>query len=472
MAIKITFHGAAGTVTGSKHLIELEDGRKILLDCGMFQGQGELSDAKNHHFGFSPQSIDAVVLSHAHIDHSGLLPRFVGEGYQGLIYSTPATLDLCSILLEDSARIQESDHFYDKKRKARGEDVVVHEQPLYTPEDVYPALRRFRTIDYNDKHEILPGVFLTFTDAGHILGSACVHLEIADGDQTVRLLFSGDVGRYVQRLLPHPKRTPQADIVICESTYGNRDHQPLEEATEELLRHVRETCVERKGKLIIPAFSVGKTQEILYTLNKLSNEKDLPRVPVFLDSPLAINATEIFNRHKKLFNKDVQVELEEDKDLFSFPGSSYVLSTERSKDLNTYDKPCIIISAAGMMNAGRVKHHLKHALPNPRNTVLAVGFCSPGTLGRDIIDGEKRVEIHGEEVEVNAQIERMSFYSAHADRGELIRFMNCQDSKEVQRLFVVHGDDDAREGMADMFRSAGFSNLEIPEQGQTYTIQL
>ncbi len=470
MAIKITFHGAAGTVTGSKHLIELEDGRKVLLDCGLFQGQGELSDKKNHRFGFSPGSIDAVVLSHAHIDHSGLIPRFVGEGFHGQIFSTPATLDLCTILLADSARIQEADHFFDKKRKARGEEVSIGAKPLYTPEDVYPALRKFRTVEYDQTHEILDGVRLTFTDAGHILGSAAVRLEIADGDRIVRLLFSGDVGRYVQRLLPYPARTAQADVVICESTYGNRDHQPLKEATDELLRHVRHTCVEKKGKLIIPAFSVGKSQEILYTLNKLANENDLPPIPVFLDSPLAIDATAIFNQHKALFSKHVQEELQVDNDLFSFPGSNYVLTSERSKDLNSYDKPCIIISAAGMMNAGRIKHHLKHSLGNAKNTVLVVGFCSPGTLGRDIMDGKEVVNIHGEEIPVRAEIQRMSFYSAHADRFELVRFMKAQDPAQVQKLFVVHGDDDARIGMKEIFEEEGFAEIVIPEQGQSFTV--
>lgn len=468
--MKITFHGAAGTVTGSKHLVELADGRSILLDCGMFQGLGELNDKKNYHFGFAPHLIDAVVLSHAHIDHSGLIPRFVDQGYKGLIYATPATLDLCSIMLEDSARIQESDHYYDTKRKERGEEIIVHEEPLYSAEDVYPALRRFRTLDYGQAHEILPGVKLLFTDAGHILGSAVVNLEIEEDGRATRLMFTGDVGRYVNRLLPHPARPPQADVIISESTYGDRDHAPLEDATAELLKHVVETCVEKKGKLIIPAFSVGKTQEILYTLNKLANDNDLPKIPVFLDSPLAIDATGVFGQHVDLFSEKVKQELIEDPDLFSFPGSRFVLSANKSKWLNSYDKPCVIISAAGMMNAGRIKHHLKHSLGNARNTVLVVGFCAPGTLGRKLLDGAEKVWIHGEEVSVKAQISRMSFYSAHADRFEMVRFMKAQKPSEVTHMFVVHGDDEARKAMKILYEEEGFKQVVVPEQGESYEL--
>jgi metallo-beta-lactamase family protein len=464
--MKITFHGAAGTVTGSKHLVELEDGRRILLDCGMFQGLGELNDAKNYHFGFAPHLIDVVVLSHAHIDHSGLLPRFVDEGFRGTIYSTPATLDLCRILLEDSARIQESDHYYDLKRKERGENITVHEEPLYTAEDVFPALRKFRTLEYGQAQEILEGVKLTFTDAGHILGSAVVNLAIEEGGRTRSLMFTGDVGRYVNRLLPAPTNPPQAEIIIGESTYGDRDHEPLEEASEMLLQHIVDTCVKKSGKLIIPAFSVGKTQEILYTLNALSNENALPGIPVFLDSPLAIDATSIFGRYAHLFRDEVKEELLKDPDLFNFPGSSFVLSAERSKWLNTYDKPCIIISAAGMMNAGRIKHHLKHSLGSPRNTVLVVGFCSPGTLGRRLLDGADMVWIHGEHIPVKAEIKRMSFYSAHADRSEMLRFMKSQDPSSVQHMFVVHGNDDARKAMKVLYEQEGFRNVMVPEQGE------
>ncbi len=474
MSISITFHGAAGMVTGSKHLLEMpgRDGKplRLLLDCGMFQGEGPRSDEKNRRFGFDPKSVDALVLSHAHIDHSGLIPRLVREGFKGPIYTTPATRDLCTVMLEDSARIQESDFEGDLKRARRQGRAPSETEPLYTVDDVAPALALFQAVDYNEKFEVFPGVELVFTDAGHILGSACVHLDIATPEGTRRLTFSGDVGRYVDRLLPDPAPFRQAEIIICESTYGDRDHPPIEEVRDELLGHVRRVCVEQKGKLIIPAFSIGKTQELLHSLNKLYNEGRLPRVPVFVDSPLSMNATAIYRRHSELLQEDVRAELASDPDLFGFNGVEFIREAARSKQINERQEPCIVIAASGMMEAGRIRHHLRHGLPNERNAVLIVGFCAPGTLGADLMERPDHVNIFGQRIAIRAEILRMESYSAHADRGELSRWIACQDAGMVGRMFLVHGIASSLTGLRERFAQQGFKRIDIPRQGERFEL--
>lgn len=474
MSISITFHGAAGMVTGSKHFLEITgaDGksRRLLLDCGMFQGEGPQSDEKNRHFGFEPREVDALVLSHAHIDHSGLIPRLVRQGFEGPIYATPATRDLCSVMLADSAHIQESDFEQDLKRAKRQGRAPAEIEPLYTIGDVAPALALFQTIEYNTTFEVLPGVKLNFTDAGHILGSACVHLDIDTADGTRRITFSGDVGRYVDRLLPDPAKFRQADVIVCESTYGDRDHPPIEIVRDELLGHVRRVCVERKGKLIIPAFSIGKTQELLHTLNKLYNEGRLPRVPVFVDSPLSMNATAIYRQHSHLLQDDVRAELAADPDLFGFNGVEFIREAARSKQINERQEPAIVIAASGMMEAGRIRHHLRHGLPNERNAVLIVGFCAPGTLGADLMERPDHVHIFGERVAVRAEVLRMESYSAHADRGELSRWIGCQEASKVERMFLVHGIASSLAGMRERLTQEGFQRIDIPRQGQRFEL--
>jgi metallo-beta-lactamase family protein len=471
MSINLIFHGAAGTVTGSKYLLELKRPHggttRILLDCGMFQGEALRNgdEDPNRHFGFDPRTLDAVVLSHAHIDHSGLLPRLVAEGFAGPIWSTPATDDLCAIMLVDSAHIQEYDHEWEMK-KARDNGGVPDDGPLYRVADVAPTMELFRNTGYNEPVVIAEGVELTFTDTGHILGSAAIHLRITDGDRTLRLSFTGDVGRYVDRLLPDPAPFPQADVVICESTYGDRQHSPVAEAEEMLLRHVTETCVTNGGRLIIPAFSVGKTQEVLYTLNMLSNAGRLPRIPVFVDSPLAISATDISRKYAGLLREAVREQLEHDPDLFSFPGLEILRTPESSKALNDRTEPCIIISASGMMEAGRVRHHLRHALPDPRNAVLVVGFCAPGTLGDRLLQGAHEVGLFGQRIPVKARILRMDFYSAHADSTELVRFLRCQDPAQVQRVFLVHGVDESRNALKESLSQEGFQRIHLPHKGE------
>ena len=474
MAISITFHGAAGMVTGSKHLLEIpcSDGktRRLLLDCGMFQGEGPRSDEKNRRFGFGPEQVDALVLSHAHIDHSGLIPRLVRQGFKGPIYATPATRDLCTVMLADSAHIQEYDFESDLKRARRQGRAPAETEPLYTIGDVAPALALFQAVDYNEAFEVLPGVKLTFTDAGHILGSACVHLDIDTPEGTRRITFSGDVGRYVDRLLPDPAVFRQADVIICESTYGDRDHPPIEVVRDELLDHVRRVCAEKKGKLIIPAFSIGKTQELLHTLNKLYNEGRLPRVPVFVDSPLSMNATAIYRQYSALLQEDVRRELDSDPDLFGFNGVEFIREAARSKQINERQEPAIVIAASGMMEAGRIRHHLRHGLPNDRNAVLVVGFCAPGTLGAELMERPDHVHIFGERVPVRAEILRMESYSAHADRGELSRWIGCQEATKVQRMFLVHGIASSLTGLRERFTREGFRRIDIPKQGDRFEL--
>lgn len=466
MPLSITFHGAARMVTGSKHLLDLPDGKRLLLDCGMFQGEGPASDALNRRFGFDPATIDALVLSHAHIDHSGLIPRLVAEGFKGPIFATEATRDLCEILLADSAYIQESDFRYDAKRAKKQGKPMEDFGPLYTRPDVGVAMRQFSIVPYDVPTEIMHGVTLTFIDAGHILGSASVHLTIAGGEGIRRITFSGDVGRYVDRLLPEPKPFPQADVIICESTYGNRDHQEASASAQELLGHVKRVCVEQQGRLIIPAFSVGRTQEIVYQLNHLFNDGLLPRVPVFVDSPLSINATGIYRKHADLLQADIRRELEKDPDLFGFPGVEFIREASRSKELNTRKGASITIAASGMMDAGRIRHHLFHGLPGANNAVLIVGFCAPGTFGAQLLKKPEMVRMFGEEVPVRAAILTMDSYSAHADRNELQRWIQCQNPSLVKQVFLVHGDLEAMEGLAERYRETGFMQIKMPKQGE------
>lgn len=470
MALSLTFHGAAGMVTGSKHLLEVNPGSgagasstRVLLDCGMFQGEGARSDELNRRFGFDPKSIDVLVLSHAHIDHSGLIPRLVAEGFKGIIWSTPATRDLCAIMLEDSARIQEYDFAFDVKRARERGRALEHPEPLYTVDQVRPALALFQCMDYNETRTIAPGVSFTFRDAGHILGSAWVQLSIDDGGKVTRLSFSGDVGRYVDRLLPDPWGLRDCDVLVMESTYGDRDHPEATEAQDAFLGHVQRVCVEQHGKLLIPAFSIGKTQELLYSLNSLSNAGRLPRVPVYVDSPLSISATGIYRQHSQLLQDDVRAELSKDPDLFTFPGVEFIRKPEHSKALNARTEPCIIIAASGMMEAGRIRHHLRHGLPDPKNGVLVVGFCAPGTLGDDLLRGDKEVRIFGDPVPVNAGIFRMESYSAHAGQSELLRWVGAVRPK---RSFLVHGVDQGLNGLKGKLEEQGLTGVGIPHLGE------
>lgn len=459
--MKIAFHGAARTVTGSKHLITLKNGKKILLDCGMFQGMGKATIPLNNDLGFDASTVDVMVLSHAHIDHSGLIPKLVKEGYRGKIYCTPATKDLTGVLLEDSAHIQENDvRYVNKKRAAEGQPYV---QPLYTLDDAKKATERLTEVKYNEWKTIEQGVELLFTDAGHIIGSACVHLRITDNGKTESLTFSGDIGRYRDIILRSPDVFPQADYIIMESTYGNSLHEMQFTTPNHLLEWVERTCVQKKGKLIIPAFSVGRTQEILFALNQLELENRLPKVDYFLDSPLSIEATDIIKSYPQYFNKTIQKVLEKDNDPFKFPGLKYIQSVDQSKMLNFRNEPCVIISASGMAEAGRVKHHISNNVENSRNAILMTGYCEPNSLGARLQTGAKEVGIFGVAHEVHAEIGAIRSMSAHGDYEDMSQWLACQNPKEVKRLFLVHGEYDVQQDFKSRLVKKGFVDVEIPE---------
>jgi len=466
--MQIQFFGATETVTGSKYILTTTKGVQVLLDCGLYQGLGKETGDLNTHFGFDPGKIDVVVLSHAHIDHSGNLPLLVKQGFAGSIYCTPATLEICEVLLLDSAHIQENDIMYVNKRRAK--EGLAPLKPNYTVKDVEKCLRHFKTIPYNAEFNLNDEVSLKYTDAGHILGSAVVNLKLTDGTKTMSLTFSGDVGRYNDLLMGDPQPFPQADYILCESTYGSKLHDRVEDAQLKLLNCVKHTCIEKKGKLIIPAFSLGRTQEIVYALDKMKNAGLLPPVKVFVDSPLSKSATDIMRKYSGSLNKQVLEHLKSDSDPFGFDGLTYVTDKEESKRLNESKEPCIIISASGMMDAGRVKHHLKHTLPYQKNTLLIVGYCPPNSLGGRLLNGAKMVKIFGNDIPVNAEMEVISSYSAHADYEELLKFLSCQNKEKVKTIFLVHGEDDSKTGFKKTLMANGFPQVIIPRKAESFNL--
>lgn len=462
--MKISFHGAARCVTGSKHLLTLDNSRKVLLDCGLFQGMGQQTDVLNRHWGFNPSEISYLVLSHAHIDHSGLIPKLVRDGFKGKIFCTPATRALAAVLLEDSAGIQEDEIKYsNKKRKLLGEPVL---KPLYTKEDALVAVDQFVVVDYGLWFKIDESVELFFSDAGHIIGSAAVHLRITENGKTKQLTFSGDVGRYRDLILKSPETFSQADYIIIESTYGNSLHDLHMPTLDQLLEWIERTCIKRRGKLIIPAFSVGRTQELLYSLNQLELERRLPELDYFVDSPMSIEATEIVKKYPQYFNSRIQKVLEKDEDPFGFMGLHFIDSVEESKMLNFRDEPCVIISASGMADAGRVKHHISNNIENSRNSILMVGFCEPHSLGARLQMGKKEVNIYGVSHEIHAEIGNIRSMSAHGDYEDLSQFLSCQNPQEVKKLFIVHGEYNVQEDFKERLMRKGFADVEIPELHQ------
>ena len=459
--MKIAFHGAARVVTGSKHLLTLVNGKKYLLDCGMFQGMGTQTDILNRNWGFTPAEVTHLILSHAHIDHSGLIPKLVKDGFNGKIFCTPATRELTGVLLEDSAGIQEDDVKYtNKKRRSEG---LPDLQPLYTDDDAKHAMEHFITVEYDTWHAIDEDVQVMYTDAGHIIGSAAVHLKIKEAGKETHLTFSGDVGRYGDVILRSPEVFPQADYILIESTYGNSFHDPADTTPDALLKWIEKTCLQKKGKLIIPAFSVGRTQELLFALNELEEQHRLPDLDYFVDSPLSVAATEIVKSYPQYFNKTIQKTLETDKDPFSFKGLKYIRSVEESKLLNYRNEPCVIISASGMADAGRVKHHISNNIENTRNTILMVGYCEPRSLGGRLMAGAKEVHIFGVLHEVHAEIGSIRSMSAHGDFNDLSQFLACQDPSKIKTLFIVHGEYEVQEGFKARLLKKGFTNIEIPE---------
>ena len=460
--MKLQCIGASGgEVTGSKFLLTTNENKKILIDCGMYQGKGLETDAMNRDLGFEPAEIDFVILSHAHIDHSGLIPYIHKTGFKGKVFCTPATRDLCAIMLPDSGKIQETDTLQFNKKRALQKLPPV--EPLYTMQDAAAAMGLFISIPYNISFSITPTFSFEFFDSGHILGGASVLISFVEDSKTRTLLYTGDVGRYNKRILPDPCALPQADYILCESTYGNRLHESIENAEQELMLVVLDACAKRRGKLIIPAFAIGRAQEIVYALHRLKNEGNLPSIEIFVDSPLAVSATDIFRIHSNSFNEEMQQFILSNSDPFGFDNLHYVRTIEDSKRLNTYNRPCIIISASGMMEAGRVKHHLANNIDNPRTTILSVGYCAPTTLGAKIMRGDSEVSIFGVKYKVRAQLANIQSYSGHADYTELLQYLNTQNPEKVKKFFVIHGEDDARNAFAENLTTKGFQNVVIPK---------
>ncbi|MBP9211375.1 MAG: MBL fold metallo-hydrolase [Bacteroidetes bacterium] len=464
--MELQFIGAARTVTGSMHLVRA-NGKQILLDCGMFQGCRADTYERNKNFPFDASSIDAVVLSHAHIDHAGNLPNLVKNGFRGNIYCTPATADLCRIMLMDSGHIQEKDvEFVNKRRKKKHLPPI---EPLYTTEDVEPMLELLVEVPYRAEFEVLEGVKAIYHDAGHILGSASVHLTITEkGKQPFHLGFSGDVGRPNLPILRDPEFMGNVDALICESTYGGKLHAPAEESSQKLLDVVKRT-MERGGKIIVPAFSVGRTQDLVYQLNDLKNRGLLPDIPVFVDSPLSMKATEIFRKHPECFDDETNRILKTDDDVFGFERLHFIRDAEESKTLNDRKGSCMIIAASGMCEAGRIVHHLANNIENPDNTVMIVGYQAEHTLGRKIVERQPEVSIFGEVRRLNCEVTVMNNFSAHADNNELLGFVEPMDRSKLKNIFLVHGDLDRAERFSASLKEHRFQRVDIPERLQTFT---
>ena len=487
--MKIQFLGAAREVTGSKHLVTTDSGHTILFDCGMYQGKGMETDAANRDLGFDPAQLDCVVLSHAHIDHSGLIPYIVKMGFKGDIYCTPATRDLCALMLTDTAFIQEQDvRMYNKKidkqnpHKEKGKKYKI--EPLYNQQDVNKAMRHFVTYGYDRRFRLFDDVLLTFTNSGHMLGSAICSLEVYESCQPSevscqnssegskrwkRVTYTGDIGRTHCHILPSPMLFPQCDYLICESTYGDRLHDEDIVTEEQLLGVVEDTCVYRKGQLLIPSFSVGRTQEIVYVLNQLYNDGRLPHIPVYVDSPMSTNATQIFRMYPEELSEEVRDSMQFDPDPFGFNTLRYITDIRESKALNHKDEPCIIISASGMLEAGRIKHHVANHISDPRCTILIVGYCEPTTLGARIQQpGLQWISIFGQDHRIKAQITKIEGFSGHGDYKEMISYLTRSLQVEgVKHTFIVHGDENAANAYKDHLYEAGFRGISIPEKGET-----
>lgn len=460
--MELEFFGAAQEVTGSCHILRVA-GKTVLLDCGLFQGRRQESREKNLRLPIPVERIDAVVLSHAHIDHAGRLPLLAAEGYRGPVHCTPATRDLCAIMLVDSAHLQEKDAEYLARR---GKPFAA---PLYRQTDVTALMRLMRVAPYGETFDVVPGVRVTFRDAGHILGSATVVLDCTEEGRFARLVFSGDVGRKGLPIIRDPDPPNGADAVIMESTYGDRDHPPAIDMRERLGRIVRETAA-RGGRIIIPAFAVGRTQEIVYDLHALIRASSVPNIPIYIDSPLAIDATGVFAMHPDAFDhgEDLVAEV---KDLFHFDGVHYTRDVNDSKALNSQIGPMVIIAASGMAESGRVLHHLLHSAGDSHSTILIVGFQAEHTLGRRIVEQQRVLKILGEEVELRARVEVLNGYSAHADRRELAEWLDAvrADAKQTPRVWLVHGEPASQAALQASLRDRGYQ-VEAPAPGDRVTL--
>lgn len=460
--MQLTSLGAARTTTGSQHLLEV-NGCRILLDCGLLEGKREAAYNRNRHFAYNPKDINAVILSHAHIDHSGNLPNLCQQGYDGNIYATSATRDLAAIMLQDSAKVQASDAAFVNKRRAKlGQPPF---KPLYDSVAAEKAIRHFVTLDYHRKFPVCEGVTATFLDAGHILGSAQVQLDIQEAHRKFRLLFSGDIGRGKNDILRDPEIAENVDYLMMESTYGGRVHEDISTAKEELCKAVNRV-LEKRGKLIIPSFAVGRAQHIVYILHLLREANAFPQIPIFVDSPMAVNATEVFRLHPECFNDAVYEFLQSKKNPFGWEDITYIREVFESMKLNDRTEPCIIISASGMCEAGRILHHLRNSLPDEKNTILFVGHCAESTLGHRILAGEKEVRVFGEPVTVKAEIVQINAFSGHADEPELLAYAGATAQRHA-KIFLVHGEPERCDALQSALQKAHIGKeVVIPENGK------
>ena len=474
--MKITFLGAAKTVTGSNFLVEAA-GKKFLVDCGMYQGKASLELENSDPFLYDVHEIDFMLLTHAHIDHSGRIPKLYNEGYRSPVYATKATCDLCEIMLPDSGHIQETEiEWKNRKRKREGKEDL---PPLYTAEEAEKCMELFRPVDYDEIVDITDNISVRFNDAGHMLGSAIIEIWATENGKTTKVVFTGDIGNNDLPLLDSPTMISNADYLVMESTYGNRLHIRNDSKAEVFLNVVSET-LDHGGTVVIPSFAVGRTQEILYEIDKLKEEKGqdpefakkyrtIMNVPVYVDSPLAISATEIFQKNTELFEDEIQEKIKSGDNPLEFPGLKFTRTAEESKALNESTEPCIILSASGMCDVGRIKHHLKHNLWNPNSTILFVGYQAPGTLGRTIVDGAKKVKIFGEEIAVNARIEYIEGYSGHADQEWLLNFV-YSFTNQPKHIFLVHGEPEGQEVLKQKIEENPGTKVTIPEFGQSFEL--
>ncbi len=465
--MQIEFMGGAQTVTGSQHLLTI-NGSRILVECGLFQGRRQESRERNQSFLFDPAGIDTLLLTHAHIDHSGNIPNLVKRGFRGPIYATAATVDLCEVLLRDSAHIHEQDAAYlSKENKKEGLPPV---EALYTTADVEAALPLFRGVEYSEAVPIAKGFSATFQDAGHILGSAGILFEIEENGKTRRLGITGDIGRTKQPILRDPNRLRELDIMLMECTYGSRLHPHSADATEELAKVIRKVH-QRGGRILIPSFAVGRTQTLVYMLHKLYIQNRIPDLPIYVDSPMAFEATQIFRRHPECFDREMQrTFLRDRQDPFGFARLKYIRSAEQSKELNDLKSPHIILSASGMCEGGRVLHHLIHTLPSPENMVLFVGYAAQDTLARKLMDGDQNVPILGHMHSVNCEINVMEYFSGHADQNELLEYAGYSSPDRLEHVFLIHGEPDSAAALQEKLEERGYRNVHYPELGEKVEI--
>jgi metallo-beta-lactamase family protein len=459
--MRIFFAGAARTVTGTQHLLEF-NGTRLLLDCGLYQGHRKEADQRNRHLPFDPRQVDLMILSHAHIDHSGNIPTLVKQGFQGQILATPATRDLCSVMLRDAAHIQEADaDFMNRKHADQLEEPAV---PLYREEDALKALKHFRSLDYDRPATVLPGITCTFRDAGHVLGSALVQLDIDRAPDKLRLVFSGDLGRRNMAILRDPEIPEPPDVVLLESTYGDRLHAPMAGMEAQLAAVVNRTAA-RRGKILVPSFSLERTQEFVYALHRLTLRKAIPVIPIYVDSPLSVQVTEVFKLHPECFDEEILAFMRAEGDPFGFGNLQYLRTAEESKALNDREGPLMVIAASGMCEAGRILHHLRNGVEDARNTILIIGYQAQHTLGRRIAERQSAVRIFGIEHPLDAEVVVMDAFSAHADRDDLLEFVGrCRSA--LRKVFLVHGEEEQMLPLSKRLTQAGIPEVYAPMLGE------